>query len=329
MVKNTLIKQMVIIFFITFLCFGTNKVKANNLTKLTLVLDWTPNTNHTGIIVADKLGFYKQQGIELKVVEINKNSGEQLVARGLADFAISSSESTILAVNNGLPIISIAAIIDHTSSGFYSLKNKNITTPKDFENKIYASFGSKVELATLKSVMENVGADYSKVKIITATNFNFFNAKNIDFVWGYEAWTGIEAKVLNIPVNYIPINKYRKVNDYSPVIITNTKFIKDNPQLVEKFIKATLKGYKYSMDNPKKAAQILLNRYPELDKKLIFASQEYIGKQYVTRNKYWGEQKNDVWQQYINWLYENKILDKQLDSNKVFTNKFIAIANKK
>lgn len=318
MFKSNCILLIIFVLFIT-----CNKCFADKLTEVNLILDWTPNTNHTGIIVAKKLGFYKKLGLDVKVIQPSKGSAEQLLARNFANFAISSQGNLVSANIKGMNLVSIAAIIAHNTSGFYSLKSKNIKNPKDFEEKVYGSWGSKLELASIKEVMKKFKADFNKVRIVTIGDTNFFRAKNIDFVWGFEGWTGIKAKIDNIPVNFISIYNTIKLDGYTPIIITNNNTIIKNKDLVYKFLKATFEGYNYAITYPEKAANILLEQYPELDKNLVIESQKYLSKKYKESSSTWGYQNIKIWNNYVNWMYDNKIINKKVDANSLFTNIFL------
>ena len=147
-----------------------------------------------------------------------------------------------------------------------------------------------------------------------------------DFLQVIGFWTGdgMEAKVRNIPVNYIKLSDYNKNLDYyTPVIITNEKMISQNSDIVKKFMQATKKGYQYSWENPDQAANILLKSAPELNKDLVMESQKFLAKEYKSDAAYWGEQKPEVWENYMNWLYDNKLIDKKTDISKAFTNEFV------
>lgn len=318
------LKISIMVLFIVVV-FSKNGYTAENNIKV--MLDWTPNTNHTGIIVAQKLGFYAKQGLRVQILLPSKVAVEALVANNYANFGISSSESLVAATINNLPIVSIAAIIAHNTSGFYSLKDKNITSPKDFAGKSYGGWGSTIEVGTVKALVDNMGAKGNRVKITMIGDFNFFKAKNIDFVWGFEGWTGMQAKINKIAVNYISLLKYRKVDDYTPIIITNRDMLKNHSQEVQKFMYATQQGYNYAIKHPIKAAQILTTSYPELDYKLIQASQLYLAHKYQADAPYWGYQQAKVWQNYINWLADNKIISpqtaKSLKVSTMFCNQFV------
>jgi len=172
-----------------------DKNQAHDLEKVKVVLDWTPNTNHTGLYVALEEGYYKEEGLDVEIVQPAESTAPILVATKKADFAVSYQEEVTYAKTSEdpLPIKAIATVIQHNTSGFASPKNKNITSPKDFEGKSYGGWGSPSEEAVLKAVMEKEGADYSKIKLVNMGNDDFFTAtkKHIDFAWIFEGCTGI------------------------------------------------------------------------------------------------------------------------------------------
>lgn len=320
----SILLALIIIFSITA-CSG--KKQPENLEKVIFVLDWTPNTNHTGIYLAKEKGFYKDQGLDVEIIQPQEGSSDTIVAAGKAQFGISYQEGVTYARAAGVPLVSIAAVIQHNTSGFASLKDKNILSPKDFEGKIYGGWGSEIEEATIKYLMDQVGADYSKVKIMTTGDADFFQASEtgqIDFAWIFEGWAGIEAKQKGMELNYIDLGKEAPVFDYyTPVIITNENTIKNNKKLVESFMKATIKGYESAIENPDEAADILIAAVPELNKELVIESQKFLSERYKGDAEKWGLQKQDVWQHYTDWMHENGFIEESIDVNKAYTNEFI------
>ena len=125
------------------------------LTTVTLILDWTPNTNHTGLFVAQEMGYFTKAGLDVKFVQPSSSGNvEQLVAAGKADFGVSFQEQVTTARANDVPILSLAAIIQHNTSGFASPTTKNILNAKDFEGKTYGGWGLPAEDAILKALMQ-------------------------------------------------------------------------------------------------------------------------------------------------------------------------------
>ncbi len=120
--------------------------------KVKVVLDWFPNTNHTGLYVAKTKDYYKKQGLDVEVIQPGDNvSAEQMIASGKADFGVSYQENVTSARVEGIPVVSIGAIIQHNTSAFASLKKDNITSPKDFEGKRYGGWGAPAEGSNFKN----------------------------------------------------------------------------------------------------------------------------------------------------------------------------------
>lgn len=302
------------------------KESAKSLKKVTVVLDWTPNTNHTGLYVAKEKGYFKEQGLDVDIITPGDSSADTLVASGKADFGVSYQEGITQARIQGVPIVSIAAIIQHNTSGFASPANKNIKTPKDFAGKTYGGWGSEVEKSVLSSLMKQENANVDDVDIVNIGDTDFFTAvkKDIDFAWIYYGWTGVEAELRGEKLNMIYLTDYsEKLDYYTPVLSTNEKMINSDPETVKAFVKAASDGYQFSIKNPSDAADILLKAAPDLDKDLVKKSQEWLASKYQDDAEQWGIQKLSVWENYANWMYDNKLLEKKLDAKSAFTNDFL------
>jgi ABC-type nitrate/sulfonate/bicarbonate transport system substrate-binding protein len=294
--------------------------------KITVLLDWFPNTNHTGLYVAREKGYFAKENLEVSILQPAEGENTQVVATGKADFAVSSQESVTQAKAAGIPLVSIAAIIQHNTSAFASLSESNIKTPKDFEGKRYGGWGSPIEEAVIKSVMSDAGADYGKVKNITIGETDFFKTigRDSDFQWVFFGWDGIEAQRRGIKLNIIMIKDLNPILDYyTPVIITNVDHVKNQKELVSRFMKAVSQGYEFSIKNPSEAAQILIKAAPELNADLVKKSQLYLSKEYQAEAPSWGIQKEAVWKGYAQWLSDHKLMSKMINIKEVFTNEFL------
>ena len=119
------------------------KVKKASQKKISIVLDWTPNTNHTGLFVAKELGYFKEEGIEnVEIVQPPEGSTTALIGAGGAQFGISFQDTLAKSFvsDTPVPVTAVAAIIQHNTSGIISLKSKGIDSPKKMEGLKYATF---------------------------------------------------------------------------------------------------------------------------------------------------------------------------------------------
>lgn len=304
------------------------KSDQKNLKEVQFVLDWTPNTNHTGVYVADALGYYAEEGLKLNIVQPPEDGAEALVASGKADFGVSFQDvlAATFSNDNPLPITAICAIINHNTSGILSAKDKNITRPKDMEGHNYATWDNPIEQAIIKNVIQKDGGNPNKVEFIPSTATDAVSAiqSKIDTVWVYYAWDGLAAQVKNVPHNYFSFIDINPVFDYySPVIISNNQLLKEDPETVKAFLRATVKGYQYAMENPDKAAEILCKANPELDKNLVLASQKWLADQYQADSKQFGYIDQTRWDRFYQWLADENLIKKPLDKGYGFTNDFL------
>ncbi|MBY6050634.1 ABC transporter substrate-binding protein [Cytobacillus firmus] len=296
------------------------------LKEVTVVLDWTPNTNHTGLYAAKEKGYFKEEGLDVEIIMPGEAGADQLTASGKADFGVSYQESITEARVQGVPLVSIAAVIQHNTSGFASPAEKNIKSPKDFEGKTYGGWGAPVEKSVIDSLMKKENADAEKVSIVNMGDADFFTAvkRDIDFAWIYYGWTGVEAELRGEKINMVYLTDYsEKLDYYTPVLATSEKMIEDDPETVKAFVNAAAKGYEFAIDQPEEAADILLKNAPDLDSELVQKSQEWLSPRYQDDAARWGEQKLEVWENYADWMHENGLLDKELDAGKAFTNDFL------
>lgn len=298
----------------------------DKLEKVTMVLDWTPNTNHTGLYVAEAQGFFKDQGLDVQIIQPGDAGADQLVASGKADFGISYQEGITLARTQGVPLVSVAAIIQHNTSGFASPKAKEIATPKDFEGKTYGGWGSPIEKAVIETIMKADRGDVAKMDIINAGDADFFTMteKDVDFAWIYYGWTGVEAELRGKDINMIYLTDYSdKLDYYTPVLSTSEKMIDEKSDIVKKMVAAVAKGYEYAIENPEDAANILLVAAPDLSQDLVINSQKWLADKYQDDAEQWGVQKLDVWKNYADWMTENGVLEGDFDPEQAFTNEFL------
>lgn len=305
---------------------SSGKEPSKSMQDVKIVLDWSPNTNHTGLYVAKEQGFYEEEGLNVNILLPGSGGADAMVASGEVPFGISYQEGVTQGRTQGVPLVSIAAVIQHNTSGFAAPVDRGIKTPKDYEGKTYGGWGSPVEEAILKSIMDQTGADVGKVKFVNMGEADYFTAvkRDIDFAWIFYAWTGIEAELRGEPLDMQYVKDYTdKLDYYTPVIVTNEKTAANDPELVKAFMRATSKGYEYAIEHPEEAADILLKAVPDLDKELVLASQKWLSPKYQDDAARWGEQKREVWQNYSDWMHERGLIEKELDTDKAFTNEFL------
>lgn len=301
----------------------------NGLEKITFVLDWTPNTNHTGLYVAMEKGYFEEEGLEIEVVQPPEDGAEVLVASGKAQFGVSFQDTMAsgLASDNPLPITAVAAVIQHNTSGIISRKGDGIDTPKGLEGKDYATWNSPIELATIREVVEKDGGNYDKINLIPSTVTDEVTAlreKSVDAIWIFYGWAGVKMELENVDADYFAFADIDSVFDYyTPVIISGNEYLEEHPDTAKAFLRALGKGYEYAIENPEDAADILCQAVPELDSELVLASQKYLAGEYQSDASQWGYIDAERWNNFYNWLNENELVSNKLATNIGFTNEYL------
>ena len=317
-----------ILILCLILVFAISCGKSKNNQKIKIVLDWVPNTNHTGLYVAKDLGYFKEEGLDVEIVQPPEGSTTALIGAGGAEFGISFQDTLAksFAKENPVPVTAVAAILQHNTSGIISLKEKGIDSPKKLEGKKYATWEDNIEQAILKKLVTDDKGDFSKVKLIpyTITDVVTGLKTDVDAVWVYYAWDGIATERAGLQTNFLKIRDYGEELDYySPVIIANNDFLKKNPEIAKKVLKAIKKGYEYAMKNPEESAKILVKNSPELDINLVTASQKWISKEYQSDTKEWGIIDGNRWNRFYEWLYKNKAVEREIPKNFGYSNEYL------
>ena len=296
-------------------------------TGVRIALDWTPNTNHTGLFAAIDLGYFADEDLEVEVLEPSPVVSLQLAASGRADFAVSSQEYVTMARAEDVPIVSIATLFPHNTSGFAALSSAGIASPADFAGRRYGGWGSDLEAVMVATVMENVGADPSRVEFVSMGTIDFATAAQArlaDFFWIYYGWEGVHAELLGLDFVYLPLVDLDAVLDYyTPVIVAREAMIGEAPETIRRFCRALARGYVYAANFPDEAAELLLHHAPELDRDLVFASQRWLAKESEKTLEVWGRQEAEVWRRFAEWSFDHALMRRAIDPDAAFTNAFL------
>ena len=327
--KRIFVKAMAVLLCIALAgCGGAMGSEAESgLKEVTLVLDYVPNTNHTGFYVAQEKGYFEQHGLKVNIVEPGENDSATLCAAGKAEFAISYQENVTYArtASEPLPIRAIAAIIQHNTSGFVSAAEDNILSPKDFEGRVYAGWQAPSEEAVLKAVMQAAGADFSKLTMVGAVGSGLeFMDNGIDIQWEFEGWAVINDRMNGRALNYIPVKDLDvRLDYYTPVLITNEDMIRKDPETVRAFTQAVKQGYEDAIADPAGAAEILQKVIPDTDPDFLLESQKFLSGQYSLDSEVWGLMKDETWDNYTEFMYEYGLIEEKIPANEQYTNAFV------
>ena len=279
-------------------------------TAITFVLDWTPNTNHTGIYTAIEKGYFDEAGLDVTVVQPPDDGAEVLVASGQAQFGVSFQDTMADALSGDtpLPITAVAAVVQHNTSGIVSRKGEGMDRPS-------------VDAAVLTIDLRTAAKPSSGTRLLAAPVGSCLQADTLA-----AGATSTGALSVGDVLTFLLFKDADPVFDYyTPVIIASDSFLSEQPETAKAFVAAAQKGYTYAAENPEEAADILMAYVPELkdSEDLIYASQAYLSKAYIDDAESWGVIDPDRWSAFYEWLNENQLVEGNLDPEAGFSNAYL------
>ncbi|MGO1468827.1 MAG: ABC transporter substrate-binding protein [Tissierella sp.] len=326
--KSIILLCILCLVFVISGCSKENEEGNVEVEDIQVVLDWTPNTNHTGLYVALEKGYFEKNNLNVEMVQPPEDGATALVSTGKAQFGIDFQDymAPALAREEPLPVTALAALIQHNTSGIISRKGEGIDTPKGMSGKTYATWDLPVEKEIIKSVVEKDGGNYEDIKMVPSTVTDVVTALNtdIDAVWIYYGWDGIATEVKGLETDYFAFKDILPVLDYySPVLIGNDEYIEKNSEETKLFLQAVAKGYEYAIENPEEAANILIDFNPELDEELVIESQKWLANEYKADVENWGYIDQERWDGFYDWLFENDLIEREIPEGFGFTNDYL------
>lgn len=315
--------KKIIFYLIFFIIMGCHKQEKN----IKFILDWTPNTNHTGLYVAKDKGFFRDEGIDVEILPAGQDNVIDVINGDGAEFGISFQPDLTLAYskNKNINLLAIATILQNNTSGY--LTNKIFRT-KDLDGKIYGGYNTAINKAILKRIIKNDGGEGKNIKFLNSYSEDIFLSlkKGVDYADAFSGWEKIEIETrkLQNEIGFIKITDYDKnLNFYSPLIVGNKHFIDKNPEITKKFLRALKKGYEYSITNPKESSEILLKYAPSLNKDLVYKSQLFLNKNYIDKAPYWGYMDKNIWANFTKILIEENVVNSNITIQNLYTNKYL------
>ena len=235
----------------------------NGLRAVRVAPDWLPNTNHSGFYVADALGYYAEAGLRLEMLPFDGEAmPNRKVPTGEAEFGLMPQQSILSMRSRGQDVVSVAVLARTNTTTLMVRAENGITRPAELAGKRYASYGTGFEVAMIADVIAADGG-IGAVELVPAEKLDILPALfdgEIDAAWGFYAWEGIQAELAGHHLRHFFVVECGVPNEYFPLLFTTRKLIADDPETVEAFTRATLRGYTYAAAHPEQAAELFLSR---------------------------------------------------------------------
>jgi ABC-type nitrate/sulfonate/bicarbonate transport system substrate-binding protein len=281
--------------------------------KIRIALDWTPNTNHTGLYVAQQEGYFRAAGLDVEFLPYNNASPDTLVSSGAAEFGISFQDSFTVSKAAGAEITSVMAVLQHWATQIAVRADRtDINSPKDLDGKIYGGFGAAYEEPKMRAVIRDAGGagDFTTVVLGTAA-YEALYAGQVDFTEPFVSWEGIEAELRGQPLKTFNYTDYGFPDAYSVLLIGNSPWLTQHPDLAAAFVQAAQRGYQLAADDPDRAGQLLMDANPGVftEPELVQRSQRLLSERYLRdESGRVGPQTLDKWSGYSGFAFDSGAL---------------------
>ena len=237
------------------------------LDHVILRINFTPWAMHSQYFAGIAQGFYQKEGIELEVRSPSAGQGsEVIVGSGREQFGVSNVDSFVKAKANGIPVIAIMADQPNTPAAVITLKSSGISTPSELRGKRISWFQSNSpgELDPLLKAGGLTRQDIIFVTVTRGAEIQLLAAHQVDALFGYSYSQSLELSNKGFPVNVMALKDYG-LNIYGTLIYTNEALLKSNPDLVRRFVKATLESLIWTQSHQAEAVSDVIKVAPDRD----------------------------------------------------------------
>ncbi len=281
--------------------------------SVTLMLDWVPNADHVGLYQALADGDFKRAGLNVQVrVPADPSTPLQLLDQGKVDMAISYEPEVFLARNQGMPLVSVAAIVQKPLTSIMSIGSKHITTVQQLHGKSVGTAGIPYQHAYLTTILDhshisansvkeiNVGANLVPAMLsgrVDATLGGYWNVEAIEL-----AQRGKHPNVIHM--DQVGVPTYDEL-----VLVVTRAMLANHPDVVRRFVQALARGYESARRDPSAAVANLVRLNPGLDPSLQRASVRASLPVFFPGDGHpWGWQSASEWNAYGQWMMNNHLI---------------------
>jgi ABC-type nitrate/sulfonate/bicarbonate transport system substrate-binding protein len=228
--------------------------------RIAVALDWTPNTNHVGLYVAEAKGWYHEAGLDVEILPYSDTSSGTLVGNDVAEFGVLSSIGFYTQRAAGADLIAIYAVVQHeTGRLVFNADRNDIQTPADLDGLTYAGFGSAWEDALISTIIRQAGGRGAFETVTLGTSaYEALANRSVDFTLEVVTWEGVNAELEGRPQRAFRYADYGIPDQHTTLIGTRAAWLEEHPEIARRFLAATQRGYAYAAEHPTEAADILI-----------------------------------------------------------------------
>jgi NitT/TauT family transport system substrate-binding protein len=307
-------------------CAGSSLAETpQELQKVRLGVGYIPNVQFAPLYVAQKKGFFADEGLEVEIQYGFEDDFIALAGQGEREFAVASGDQVILAQAQGVPITYVMKWYQRYPVALIAPETEGISTLQDLEGKkvgLPGFFGAS--LVGWKALIQEAGLDESNITVeeIGFTQAAALQQGTVDAAVVYIANEPIQLRNQGIEVKVFEISDY--IDLVSNGLVVGNKLLNENPELVGKMVRASLQGLKYTLENPEEAFSIVREVIPEMTDEDAPTQRQVLDTSIeLWRTDNLGVSSEEDWQDSVNIMLETGLLEKPVEVEKLYTNQFI------
>ncbi len=317
-IKILMVSAMTFVFLSCSSQIQTEKVK--------LALDWYPNANHLGLYIALDEGYFDDENLDVEIYTPSDPSTVlQTVAAGSDEFGMNYQPDVLIARNEGVPVVSVLGMVQHPLNSMMVLKSSGIDSPDDLKGKKVGYPGIPWNEDALATMLQSSGISIADVEVVNVgwELGSSLISNTVDAIVGaYYTHESIALENEGYPVNVIRMEDWGVPDYYELVLVTSEDYLSENPQIVERFTRAVIKGYTKAINDPQAGVDTLIKYVPEIDADIDRPGANLLKTLWQDEDGNFGTQKLEKWESFSNWMHENQITDNLVDPSKSFTDQY-------
>ena len=319
---------LLVLVAVSFLTKDSETPTTKEPTKISVVLDWFPWSAHAGLHVAKEKGYFAEEGLDVELrVPSDPSTILQTVASGRDDFGLSYQPDLILGRAQGVPVVSVAALVQHPMTSIMTLQSSGFSRPRDLVGRKLGHAGFPFNTPVVDTMLKHdgVAGGLDDIEFVTV-GFDVVPAligKQVDAILGYWVLESILLEKQGFPVNIMRAEQNGVPDYYEFVFVTNEEKIANDPDIVQRFVKAVKRGYEEAAADPQAAIQLMKQVNPELDLSVESKGVDLLAPLWKADNGVFGWQEESRWLEFAQWMKDNGLLSQDVDARKAFTNRFV------